>query len=82
LRGRLTKKQQERVALERTQTNNRQRLDQNEAVCREMRENIERARREHDGEVAGMQALGGRLESQVAAYHESLEARMATATSG
>lgn len=77
---RLTKLQQERVNLERSQTHNKARLDQNEAVCREARENIERMRKEHDADVAGMQALCGRLESQVSSYHEALERRMTAAT--
>ena len=81
---RLTKLEKERVNLERSQTHNKARLDQNEAVCREARENIERMRKEHDKDVAGMQALCGRLESQVSSYHEALERRMtaATATGG
>jgi len=75
---RMTSKQQERSDLERTRTSNQARLDQNEAVCREMRENVERLRKEHDAEIAGMQALCGRLESQVTSYHEALSARMRT----
>ena len=37
---------------------------------------VERLRKEHDAEIAGMQALCGRLESQVTSYHEALSARM------
>lgn len=37
---RLTSKQQERSELERTRTGNQAKLDQNEAVCREMRDNV------------------------------------------
>jgi len=75
----LTKTQQEKVGLETTQTRNQTRLDQNEAVYREMVENLERLQRDHAADVDGMQALCGRLESQVNSYHESLERRMTSA---
>ena len=74
---RLNAKQQERGMLERTKTSNQARLDQNDALSREMKENIERLRKEHDAEVVGMQALCSRLESQVNNYHASLSASMA-----
>ena len=72
----LTKSQQEKVGLETMQSQNRAQVGQNEEMYNEMRENLDRLKRDHDADVDGMQALCGRLQSQVNSYHESLERRM------
>ena len=49
--------------------------------CTERGVQIEKLRKDHDADIAGMQELCGRLESQVASYHEALECRMVTGVS-
>lgn len=72
----LAKSQQEKVGLETTQSRHQTQLSQNEELYREMSNNLERLRKDHDADIDGMQALCGRLQSQVNSYHESLERRM------
>eukprot|EP01052_Picozoa_sp_SAG31_P054324 SAG31_NODE_14395_length_809_cov_1.398592_1_plen_58_part_00 len=51
-------------------------MDQNDALSREMRDNIERLKKQHDGEIADMEEFCRRLEAQVNSYHAGLQTSM------
>lgn len=73
---RMASKQQDRSELEHTRASNQAQMEQNDEVCREMRENIYKLRKGHEAEIKSMQGLCGKLEAQVSSYHEALECRM------